>query len=80
MTNAACSVALVGDICVSNGKSCIGKAACSSYTSEQACNGGGTDGVCVYVSNLGNCKLMSACNDANNDWIACHAMSEACSW
>lgn len=33
ITNAACSVALTGSECISNGKNCIVKAACSSYTS-----------------------------------------------
>jgi len=32
-TNAACSVALAGAACISNGTNCIAKATCLSYTS-----------------------------------------------
>lgn len=35
---------LINKKCVSNGASCIAKAACSTYKTVTACSGGGTDG------------------------------------
>lgn len=69
--------------CVSDGNTCISKAACATYTSKEACNGGGTDGLCAFTqgsSASGTCKLMASCMDANNDSIACLAKSDACNW
>ena len=75
-TSAACSVALpgvgLGTECVSDGTNCILKAACSSYTSKEACYGGGSDGFCAFTPStttptVGTCKLMTTCIDANDD-------------
>jgi hypothetical protein len=81
LTSVACSTALTGagagTGCVSNGVNCIAKAACSTYTAREACNEGGLDGICVFTvgvattPNVGTCKLMTACTDANNDQFAC---------
>ena len=86
----SCSTALtgagLGTGCVSNGTNCIVKALCSSYTSEEACNGGGSNGECAFTSasaitpNIGTCEVMSACVDANDDSFACNAHSSACNW
>lgn len=66
----------VGLKCVSNGTKCIDIGKCSSYTDKEACNGGGTDGLCVFTPSqnnplVGSCKLMTSCESANNDAIAC---------
>jgi hypothetical protein len=53
--------------CVSNGKTCIAKAACTSYTTKSLCNGGGVDSagndiVCTFTvtdalkPTIGTCK------------------------
>lgn len=46
-TSVACSVALtgvgLGTGCVSNGSNCIVKSGCGTYTTREACSGGGTD-------------------------------------
>jgi hypothetical protein len=75
-TSAACSTTAVGLKCVSNGVNCIDVSKCSSYTDKEACNGDGTDGICVFTAsqnnpNVGTCKLMSSCEDAGSDTVAC---------
>lgn len=83
-TSAACAAAMTS--CVSNGTNCIPKAACSSYTAKDACNFGGTDGLCAFTPgstttpNVGTCKAMTQCSDANSDTLACAAKSAVCSW
>ena len=72
--------------CVSDGTICFAKAACTAYTSKEACNGGGTDGNCAFtpgstdMPEVGSCKLMTSCADANSDSLACIANSDACDW
>ncbi len=76
-SNASCQGVIKGRECVSNGATCIAKAACSSYKVATACNGGGLEGsssvVCAFTPKSdtdkvnGTCKTFSACADANKD-------------
>ncbi|CAD8044190.1 unnamed protein product [Paramecium primaurelia] len=74
-TSALCSKR-VGLKCVSDGTKCIDIAKCSAYSDKEACNGGGTDGICAFTPSQNNplvgiCKLMTSCQSAGQDQIAC---------
>ncbi|CAK67723.1 unnamed protein product (macronuclear) [Paramecium tetraurelia] len=89
INNSACTNVISGKECVSNTKICIPKAACSTYKTLEACNGGGIDGtnkvVCAFTPNSatdklnGTCKNFTQCSDANSDSIAC-GTNKSCKW
>ncbi|CAD8113351.1 unnamed protein product [Paramecium primaurelia] len=87
-SNANCMGVITGKQCVSNGTSCIAKAACSSYKTITSCNGGGFENnkstVCAFTPNgtdkvNGTCKTFTACADATKDKLACTTNS-SCKW
>ncbi|CAD8072604.1 unnamed protein product [Paramecium sonneborni] len=70
-------------VCISNGKNCILKNKCQTYKTKIACNSGGLDGICVFTpsiadTNKGTCALMTTCEQANSDSIACKLKSNSC--
>ncbi|CAD8113555.1 unnamed protein product [Paramecium primaurelia] len=87
-SNANCMGVITGKQCVSNGTSCIAKAACSSYKNITSCNGGGFENnkstVCAFTPTgtdkvNGTCKTFTSCPDANKDKLAC-TTNPYCKW
>ncbi|CAD8211579.1 unnamed protein product [Paramecium octaurelia] len=79
---------ITGKACVSNGTSCIAKAACSTYKTITSCNGGGLENskstVCAFTPTgtdkvNGTCKTFTACADATKDKLAC-TTNPTCKW
>ncbi|CAD8087924.1 unnamed protein product [Paramecium sonneborni] len=69
--------------CISNGLYCINKSQCSSYKTKVACNSGGMDGICVFTPsqndpNNGDCALMTSCQQAKSDMVACKSKFNTC--
>lgn len=65
MNNSACNGVIPNKECVSNTKNCIPKAACSTYKTLEACNGGGIDGTnkvtCAFTPNSATDKVNGTC-------------------
>ncbi|CAD8211577.1 unnamed protein product [Paramecium octaurelia] len=87
-SNANCMGVITGKACVSNGTSCIAKAACSTYKTITSCNGGGLENskstVCAFTPTgtdkvNGTCKTFTACADATKDKLAC-TTNPTCKW
>nr|CAA59447.1 alpha-51D-immobilization antigen [Paramecium tetraurelia] len=87
-SNANCMGVIAGKNCVSNGTSCIAKAACSTYKTITSCNGGGLENnkstVCAFTPTgtdkvNGTCKTFTACADATKDKLAC-TTNPTCKW
>ncbi|KAM3131969.1 hypothetical protein pb186bvf_015982 [Paramecium bursaria] len=71
------------EIPVSNEINCIPQSTCSSYTTREACLGGGSfcafnSGTNTLTSNIGTCSLFTQYLGANSDQIACNSRSDAC--
>ncbi|CAD8176717.1 unnamed protein product [Paramecium octaurelia] len=69
--------------CISNGTNCITKGECATYKTKIACNSGGVDGICVFTpskndANSGTCTLMTSCEQANSDVVACKSKFNTC--
>ncbi|CAK67224.1 unnamed protein product (macronuclear) [Paramecium tetraurelia] len=87
-SNANCMGVITGKACVSNGTSCIAKAACSAYKTITSCNGGGLENnkstVCAFTPTgtdkvNGTCKTFTTCADATKDKLAC-TTNPTCKW
>lgn len=87
-SNDNCIGIIAGKYCVSNGTSCIAKAACSTYKTITSCNGGGLENnkstVCAFTPTgtdkvNGTCKTFTACADATKDKYAC-TIIPSCLW
>ncbi|CAD8149529.1 unnamed protein product [Paramecium octaurelia] len=70
-------------VCISNGTNCIIKNKCQTYKTKTACNSGGLDGICVFTASVadpqkGTCTLMTTCEQANSDLVACKSKQNSC--